>query len=52
MRGLSNVLTLFCNGFNKFNKIGARMLDSLCHMTLSLIENRGFGVKTLRFCHI
>ena len=28
------------------------MLDSLCHITLSLIENSVFGVKMSRFCHI
>ena len=32
MRGLPSILSLFCNLFNKFNKIGARMLDSIYHM--------------------
>ena len=29
MRGLSSILSLFGNLFNKFNNIGARMLDSI-----------------------
>ena len=29
-------LTLFRNEFNKFNNTGARMLDSIYHMTLKL----------------
>ena len=36
MRGLSSILSLFCNEFNKFNNSGARMLDSFYHMTLKL----------------
>ena len=32
MRGLPSILSLFCKEFNKFNKIGARMLDSIYHM--------------------
>ena len=36
MRGLSSMLSLFCNKFNKFNNTGARMLDSIYHMTLKL----------------
>ena len=27
----------FCNEFNKFNNTGARMLDSIYHMTLRLL---------------
>ena len=27
----------FCNEFNRFNKIRARMLDSIYHMTVRLI---------------
>ena len=34
MRGLSSILSLFRNEFNKFNNTGARMLDSIDHMTL------------------
>ena len=33
MRGLPSTLSLFCNEFNKFNNIGARMLYSFYHMT-------------------
>ena len=34
MRGLSSILSLFRNEFNKFNTTRARMLDFICHMTL------------------
>ena len=34
MRGLPSILFLFCNEFDKFNNTGARMLDSICNMTL------------------
>ena len=37
MRGLSSILSLFCNEFNNFNDTGARMLDSIYHMTLRLL---------------
>ena len=37
MRGLSSILSLFRNKFNKFNNIGAHMLDSIYHMTLRLL---------------
>ena len=36
MRGLPSILSLFRNEFNKFNSAGARMLDSIYHMTLKL----------------
>ena len=36
MRGLLSILSLFRNEFNKFNNTGARMLDSIYHMTLKL----------------
>ena len=52
MRGLPSILLLFRNDFNKFNNIGARMLDSIYHMTLKLIRIRILGVKTSRFCHL
>ena len=35
-RGLSSILSLFHNEFNKFNNTRARMLDSIYHMTLKL----------------
>ena len=37
MRGLSSILFLFHNKFNKFNNTRARMLDSIYHMTLRLL---------------
>ena len=33
MQGLPSILSLFHNKFNKFNKTGAQMLDSIYHMT-------------------
>ena len=33
-RNEPSVLSLFRNEFNKFNNTGARMLDSIYHMTL------------------
>ena len=36
MRGLPSILLLFRNEFNKFNNTGARMLDSIYHMTQKL----------------
>ena len=36
MRGLPSILLLFRNEFNKSNNIGARMLDSIYHMTNTL----------------
>ena len=36
MRGLSSILSLFHNEFNKFNNTRARMLDSIYHMTNTL----------------
>ena len=47
MRGLPSILSLFRNGFNKFNKSCARMLDSIYHMTLKLLLNLIPAVKTL-----
>ena len=37
MQGLPSILSLFRNEFNKFNHTGARMLDSIYHMTLRLL---------------
>ena len=42
MRVLSSILSLFRNEFNKFNNTGARILDSIYHMTFS-----NFCAKTL-----
>ena len=36
IRGLPSILSLFRKEFNKFNNTGARMLDSIYHMTLKL----------------
>ena len=46
MRGLPSISSLFCNKFNKFNNIRARMLDSIYHMTLRLLSYFISGVKT------
>ena len=37
---------------NKFHNTGARMLDSIYHMTLLFLKNSIFGVKTSRFSHL
>ena len=37
MRGLPSILSLFRNKFNKFNKTGARILDSIYHMTSGIL---------------
>ena len=39
MRGLPSILLLFRNEFNKFNNTGARVLDSIYHMTNTLTSN-------------
>ena len=39
MRGLPIILSLFCNELNKFNNTRARMLDSIYHMTNTLISH-------------
>ena len=36
---------------NKFNNTGARMLNSIYHMTLKCFCKHFFDVKTSRFCH-
>ena len=36
MRGLLSILSRFRNKFNEFNNTGARMVDSIHHMTLKL----------------
>ena len=37
MRGLPSILSIFRNEFNNFNNTGARMLDYIYHMTLSIL---------------
>ena len=49
MRGLPSILLLFRNEFNKFNNTGARMLDSIYHMTTTLKSH--FWSKDVKFCH-
>ena len=39
MRGLPSILSLFRNEFNNVNNTGARMLDSIYHVTLKLLKN-------------
>ena len=34
--GLSSILSLFCNEFNKFNNTGARILNFIDHRTLKI----------------
>ena len=46
MQGLPSILSLFRNMFNKFNNTRAQMLNSIYHMTLRLIKNHTFGMKT------
>ena len=43
---------LFRNKFDKFKNTGARMLDSIDHVTLRLLKNCIFGIKTSKFCHL
>ena len=50
MRGLPSILSIFGKKFNKFNNTGARMLDSIYHMTLILFWNPFLGRKMLGFC--
>ena len=52
MRGLSRILSLFRNEFNKFNNTGARIFDSIYLMTLKLLKNRISGMKMLKFGHL
>ena len=52
MRGLSNVLSLLRNEFDQFNNTGARMFDSVYHVTLKLFCYRIFGVKMPRICNL
>ena len=41
----------FPNVFNRFNSTGARMQDSIYHMTLKSHFISNFCTKTSRFCH-
>ena len=37
MRGLPSILSLFRNELTKINKTGARMIDSIYHMTFKIL---------------
>ena len=47
MRGLPSILSLFRNVFDKFDKKGVRMVDSIYHMTLLLHKIAFWGVTIL-----
>ena len=47
MRGLPSILFLFRNEFNKFNNTRARMLDSIYHMTNTLISDSNVIILSL-----
>ena len=49
MRGLPSILSLFHDKFNKFNNTRAEMLDSIYHMTLSLLSSLISDVKRYNF---
>ena len=52
MLGLSSILSLFRNAFNKFNNTGAKMLDSIYHITFFYyFKFIFFYVKTSGFWH-
>ena len=44
-----NFNRFFPNEFNKFNNTGARMLDSIYHMTLKLLKNQILAWKLQDF---
>ena len=44
MHGLLSILSLYRNEFSKFKNIGARMLDSIYHMTLKYFLKIAFIV--------
>ena len=48
MWGLSSIVSFFRNKFNKFNNTGARMLDSIYHVTLKLIKNGILGLENVK----
>ena len=52
MRGLPSILSLFHKEFNKLNNTGARILDSIYHITLKVFSYHIFCVKMLGFCHM
>ena len=44
--------SLFPNELKKLNNTRARMLDSIYHITLKILNNHIFSVETSRFCHL
>ena len=48
MLGLSSILSLFRNEFNKSNITVARMLDSIYHRMLKLLKNRVFVFENVK----
>ena len=48
---LPSILSVFPNEFNKFNNTGARMQDSIYHMTLKSHFISKICTKTSRFRH-
>ena len=46
MKVLNKFRSFFHNKLNKFNNTGAGMLDSIYHITLKLLKNRVFSIKT------
>ena len=48
---LPSILSISSNEFNKFNNTGARMQDSIYHMTLKSYLILNFHIKTSRFYH-
>ena len=51
MGGWPSILSLR-NKFNKFNNSGARILDSIYHMTVKFLKKRIFRIKITIFCHL
>ena len=47
MRGLQSILSFFRNKFYYFDKTEPRMIDSIYHITLKLVERHILGVKTI-----
>ena len=48
MRGLPSILSLFRDEFDKFNNTGARMLDSIYHMTLKILNKLPFCCENVQ----
>ena len=49
-KALLSILSVFSNEFNKYNNTGARMQDSIYHMTLKSHFIRKFCTMS-QFCH-